>query len=373
MRIVHSYKDYWPVVGGIENHIRMIAGGLKTSPGVEQTVLVTNRGRRTVVEDIDGVRVVKVGRQATVSSAPISMALPAWMRRLTRGADIAHLHFPYPIGELSYLLAGRARRLILTYHSDIVRQKTLLRFYKPFLLRVLERADAITVSNPRYIETSPYLRPHAAKCVVIPHGQDTARFASPSAAAVAEADALRARYGPRIVLFVGLLRYYKGVSFLVDAMRQVDARLLIVGAGPEGAALRAQAAAPELRDRVAFLGRVSDEALAGLYRACDVFVLPSIERSESWGAVQIEAMAAGKPVVCTELGTGTSYVNRHEITGLVVPPRDAEALAAALGRLLGDDALRSRLGQAARDRALTELSKEAMVERILALYRSQLT
>lgn len=372
MRIVHSYKDYWPVVGGIENHIRMIAGGLKSVPGVEQTVLVTNLGPRTVVEDIDGVRVVKTGRQATLSSAPISAALPVWMRRLTRGADIAHLHFPYPIGELAYMMAGRARKLILTYHSDIVRQKSLLRVYRPFLLRVLERADVITVSNPQYIASSPYLRPHVAKCVVIPHGQDTARFAAPSAEANAEAESLRARYGPRIVLFVGLLRYYKGVSYLVDAMHRVDARLLIVGAGPEGEALRAQAAAPELRDRVAFLGRVSDQALAGLYRACDVFVLPSIERSESWGAVQIEAMAAGKPVVCTELGTGTSYVNQHAVTGLVVPPRDAKALAAAINRLLADEGLRARLGNAARARALTELSKEVMVERILALYRSQL-
>lgn len=370
MKVVHSYKDYWPVVGGIENHIRMIAGGLKAAPDIEQTVLVTNRGPRTIIEDIEGVRVVKVGRQATVSSAPISAALPFWMGRLTAGADIAHLHFPYPIGEMAYLLAGRALRLIITYHSDIVRQKSLLRAYTPFMLRILARADVITVSNPQYIETSPYLRPHARKCVVIPHGQDTARFAAPSAAAAAEAGVLRAQHGPRLVLFVGLLRYYKGVSFLIEAMRQVNGRLLIVGAGPESDALRDQASAPDLRDRVAFLGRVSDEALVGLYHACDVFALPSIERSESWGAVQIEAMAAGKPVVCTELGTGTSYVNQHGRTGLVTPPRDARALAEAINQLLDDDALRARLGAAAQARALTELSKEMMIERIQALYRS---
>jgi rhamnosyl/mannosyltransferase len=363
MKIIHSYKDYWPVVGGIENHLRMIAGGLKNIPDIEQTVLV---------EQIDSVRVIKAARWLTVSRAPIAPSLTGWMGRLTRGADVAHLHFPYPIGEMAYLAAGRAKKLVLTYHSDIVRQKNLLRVYRPFLLRILQKADVITVSNPQYIQSSPFLQPHAAKCVVVPHGQDTARFANPWPQVKAAASDIRQTYPGPIVLFVGLLRYYKGVSFLAEAMKDVSATLLLVGEGPEGEALRAQVAQAGLGGKVKFLGRVKDDELAALYQACVVFVLPSIERSESLGAVQIEAMAAGKPVVCTELGTGTTFVNLDGVTGLVAPPRDAPALAAAINRLLSDPDLRGRLGAGAQRRALTEFTKEKMVERLDALYRSTL-
>jgi glycosyltransferase involved in cell wall biosynthesis len=174
MKILHVYKDYYPVVGGIENHIRLICRGLLAHPEVEPIVLVTNRGRNTVVEQIEGVQVIKAGRLTTVSSAPISVELFTWIRRLD--TDITHLHFPYPIGELAYLLTGHSRRMVITYHSDIVRQKYLLQVYKPFLYRLLARADGITVSSPQYIQSSPYLRPLADKCVVIPHGTDLSRF-----------------------------------------------------------------------------------------------------------------------------------------------------------------------------------------------------
>ena len=367
MNVLYVYKDYWPVVGGIENHIRILCNGLKAYPDIRPTVLVTNRGLRTSVESIDGVRVIKAGRLATVSSAPISLSLFGWLRRID--ADITHLHFPYPIGELAYLAAGRSRKMVITYHSDIVRQKNLLRVYKPFLRRVLARADGITVSSPQYIQSSPYLRPLASKCRVIPHGADLSRF-DPAPEVLARAAEARRRYGGGpLVLFVGVLRYYKGVSTLIEAMRHVGATLLIVGQGPQGAEWRALAQQLGLGDRAQFLGRVDDGELLALYHACDVFVLPSIHRSESWGAVQIEAMACGKPVVCTELGTGTSFVTLDEVTGLVVPPCDTEALSQAINRLLADPDLRARLGQAGRERAERELSAQVMVERLVEWYR----
>ena len=378
MKVLYVYKDYYPVVGGIENHIRLICRGLKAGwPDIEPTVLVTNRARDTVVEEIDGVRVIKAGRLATVSSAPISLSLFAWMRRLE--ADIAHLHFPYPIGELAYLLAGQRRggpacpaRMVLTYHSDIVRQKYLLQVYKPFLYRLLARADRITVSSPNYIQSSTYLRPLADKCVVIPHGADLSRFAA-TAEVRGRARELRQRYGTPLILFVGLLRYYKGLSYLIQAMPQTPGRLLVVGEGPQGEEWRELTRQLRLEEKVTFLGRVSDEDLVALYHACDVFVLPAIHRSESWGAVQVEAMACGKPVVCTELGTGTSFVNLHGQTGLVVPPRDSAALAQAINTLLQDEPLRQQMGQRARERAETELSFTTMVQRLVDLYKGVLS
>ncbi len=365
MKILYVYKDYYPVVGGIENHIRLLCQGLKAHPDVEPTVLVTNRTGKTVIEEIDGVRVIKAARLATISSAPLSLSLFAWLHRLE--VDVTHLHFPYPVGELAYLLAGRSRRLVITYHSDIVRQKYLLRVYEPFLRRVLARADVITVSSPNYMQSSPYLRPLAGKCVVIPHGTDLSRFVA-TEAVQRRAAQIRQHYAAPLILFVGLLRYYKGISFLIEAMPQIKARLLIVGQGPQGQEWQALARQLGLDDKVAFLGRVSDEELIALYHACDVFVLPSIHRSESWGAVQIEAMACGKPVVCTELGTGTSFVNVDGVTGRVVPPRDPAALATAINALLSDEATRRAMGARARERAQQEFSLETMVDRVLAVY-----
>jgi rhamnosyl/mannosyltransferase len=365
MKILYVYKDYYPVVGGIENHIRMLCQGLKAHPDIEPTVLVTNRMGKTVIEEIDGVRVIKAARLATISSAPISLSLFAWMHRLE--ADVTHLHFPYPVGEIAYLLAGRSRRMVITYHSDIVRQRYLLRVYEPFLRRVLARADVITVSSPNYIQSSPYLRPLASKCVVIPHGTDLSRFVATEAVR-RRAEEIRQRYAAPLILFVGLLRYYKGVSFLIEAMPQIEAQLLIVGQGPQGQEWQALTRQLGLEDKVAFLGRVSDAELIALYHACDIFVLPSIHRSESWGAVQIEAMACGKPVVCTELGTGTSFVNVDGVTGRVVPPRDPAALATAINALLEDEATRQAMGARARERAQQEFSLETMVDRLLAIY-----
>jgi glycosyltransferase involved in cell wall biosynthesis len=174
MHILQVYKDYHPVVGGIENHIKMLSEAL-VEVGQVVTVLTTNTTNRTQIEEIGGVRVIKAARLTTISSAPISLSLVAWMRRLR--PDITHLHFPYPIGELAFLSVGKSPTLIVTYHSDIVRQRYLLQVYKPFLRRILSRADRITVSSPNYIQSSEYLRPLADKCTVIPHGTDLERFA----------------------------------------------------------------------------------------------------------------------------------------------------------------------------------------------------
>ena len=372
MRILYLYKDYYPILGGIENHIRTLAEGLRER-GAQTHVLVTNTANRTVQETIGGVPVTKTARQLDVSSAPVSLPFFPAVRRLEADMDIAHAHMPYPPGEVAHLLMGRARRFVVTYHSDIVRQRVLGALYRPFLWRVLARARLIAVSNPVYIQDSPFLRRHAAKCRVIPFGLDLARFTA-TPALEAEAAAWRARYGNRpLLLFVGRLRHYKGVNVLIEAMRELpDAVALIVGIGPLAAEWQAQTQAAGLADRVHFLGEQSDAAVAALYHAADIFVLPSTNRAETFGIVQTEAMACGRPVICTELGTGTSYVNQHGVTGLVVPPNDPAALAAAARRLLADQPLRLRMGEAGRRRAQSEFSIDAMLDRTLAFYREAL-
>ncbi|MBI2304526.1 MAG: glycosyltransferase [Chloroflexi bacterium] len=364
MKVLLVYKDYFPVLGGIENHLRLLATGLATHKEMKVEVLVTDPGRRTQRLSMDGVSITKAGRWLTAASAPISTSLFLEMRR--RQADIYHLHFPYPIGEMAYLLAGAKGKLVITYHSDIIRQRRLLLLYRPFLWRLLGRADRIIVQSPNYVASSPYLRRVAKKCTVIPSAVDMRRFEATEGAAVA---AWRRRFPPPLVLFVGRFRYYKGLQYLIQAMKKIKATLLLSGSGPLESQLRHQVAALALEDRIFFLGEVPDGELPSLYQAADIFVLPACERSEAFGLTQVEAMASGVPVICTELGTGTSYVNIHGETGLVVPPRDPEALAQAINTLLDNPGLRQQLGGGGRERAAREFGVETMVQRTIQLYQ----
>jgi glycosyltransferase involved in cell wall biosynthesis len=199
---------------------------------------------------------------------------------------------------------------------------------------------------------------------VIPFGIDPEELGTVDAA---EVEAVRARYGPRIVLAAGRLVYYKGFEYLVRAMAGVDAHLLIAGDGPLLGELRRVARDAGVAGKVTLLGRVPD--LRPLYHAADVFALPSVARSEAFGIVQLEAMACGVPVVNTALDTGVPFVSPHGVTGLTVPPADSGALAAALARLLGDSALRARMGSEGRARVAGELGAGLMARRTLALYR----
>lgn len=365
--VLHIYKNYHPVKGGIENHVRLLCTELAKRDDFRVTVLVTNTGRTTAREDDDGVQVIKAGQQLTLARTPLSWRL--WYEVSRIQADITHLHFPYPFGELAHLLFGRSKKLVVTYHSDIVSQRRLLHLYRPFLWRVLRKADRIIATSPNYARSSPYLSQVSQKCSVIPFGVDVVRFRDVDPASVAR---IRGKYGQPLLLFVGQFRYYKGLQYLIEAMEQVPAKLLLVGQGPIESTLRTLVVEKGLGERVLFLGEVGDDYLPALYSASDVFVLPASHRSEAFGIVQLEAMACGKPVICTEVGTGTSWVNQHGQTGLVVPPGQPRLLADAINTLLEDEALRARLGQAAWERVEQEFTREKMVERVVQVYRDAL-
>lgn len=363
MKILHIYKDYFPVVGGIENHLKMLAEA-QAARGHDVTVLVTSLNRHAHVERMNGVRVLRASRIAELSSAPIS----ADMFRRVAGieADITHLHAPYPFGEMAHVLLGRARATILTYHSDIVRQRVMGTLYTPLLHRVLARMDRIIATSPNYVESSPVLRRWRDKCVVVPLAVPSSLLhASHLATACAPT-----RMG-RELLFVGKLRYYKGVNYLLEALTLLPgAHLTIVGTGPMERDWKNRAEALGVSARVLWAGDVTDAELARCYASCDVFVLPCSERSEAFGTVQLEAMAAGKPVVSCDVNTGVAWVNRNEITGIVVPPKNPQALASAIRRLVADAELRERMGAAGRERVGKEFTIEKMVERVLRVYDS---
>jgi glycosyltransferase involved in cell wall biosynthesis len=361
-RVLHVGKFYPPHMGGIETHLRDLCNQLCHS--VDLRVIVANESRFETSEVLDGVPVLRVPTWATLASTPICPALIRAIRTFDDG--IVHLHVPNPMSILAYLLSDHKGPLVVTYHSDMVRQKFLGTMFAPFLHWTLRRASAIIATSPNYIESSPVLVQYRNKCHVIPLGIPLENFQQPELAAVA---ALREKYGSRVIVSVGRLVYYKGFQHLIRAMSRVRGHLLIVGAGPLHAELTALAAELGISDRVHVLGKLGHQELVNCYHAAQVFTLASVARSEAFGISQIEAMAAGLPVVNTQLDSGVPFVSLHERTGLTVPCADPDALASAINALFDNDDLRTSYGRAARRRAHDEFSAEAMAARTLALYR----
>lgn len=353
-------------MGGIEGHINLLCHGLKAR-GIEVEVLVSNTRARLEQRRVNGIAVTKVPALGRLASAPVNVTFPFWLRSLGKDADVLHFHFPNPTGELSYLVSGLNKNVVVTYHSDIVRQARLGELYEPFLMKFLKKARTIIATSPQYVASSKVLGQFEPKCRVVPLGIDVGRF-SPQREETFESDTLRRGYGPRIVLFVGKFRYYKGLHVLVEAMKRIDGRLLLVGAGPVEGDVRRQVTEAALDGKVVFLGELLDRHVVAHLHACDVLVLPAVLRSEAFGVVLLEAMACGKPVVSTELATGTSFVNRHGETGLVVRPNDADSLARGINHLLATPKLREKYGNAGRERVERHFSAEGMVDRILAIY-----
>jgi rhamnosyl/mannosyltransferase len=281
--------------------------------------------------------------------------------------DVFHLHFPYPWGEVAWLRARVSQPTVLAYHADVVRQKMLLAMYAPMLRRVLDRVDVVLASSPNMVEHSPFLSRIPDKCRVIPYGIHVERYAD-TPELLARAAELRAGHERPIVLFVGRLVYYKGPEVLMRAMGEVDADLVVIGRGPLRPELEALAESSGITSRVTFLDPVDDDELAAWYHAADVFCLPSVARSEAYGLVQLEAHASGTPTISTTLTTSVPFVNADGVTGLTVSPGDAGALTEALRTLVGDEALRTRLGAQARERARADFSIDRMVDRTLAVY-----
>jgi rhamnosyl/mannosyltransferase len=371
MKALHFGRFYGENFGGLERHVALLLKGLSRSAHVDN--LVANEGLSSEVLLVDRYRVFKVPSLGLFAGMALCPTMPYWARKLhyREHYDIVHLHFPDPMSHLAAMALPKDVRLVISWHSDIVRQQNLLKLYRPLLDRIIARADAIIAATPRHFSSSTQLGcADPARLHVVPYGIDFAPFEEPSARVAG--DKLRVRYpGRKIIFAVGRHVYYKGFEYLIRAMMTVrqDALLILGGVGPLSGSLRALAAAGGVENRVVFAGRIPDEELPAYYHAADVFCLPSIEPSEAFGLVQVEAMACGKPVVCCELGNGVSYVNQHEVTGLVVPPRDPEALAEALNRLLDDSVLRQKMGEAGHARAENEFTLERMWWDTLAIYQ----
>ncbi|WP_263147314.1 glycosyltransferase family 4 protein [Pseudomonas sp. RIT-PI-AD] len=368
MRVLHFFKTYLPQsVGGIEQVIYQLC---RNSPahGIRSDVLTLSAETepRTLIHD--GHQVHRARLDFQLASTGFSFEAPGRLRELAAEVDIVHYHFPWPFMDLAHFLTGMDKPTVVTYHSDIVRQRALLRLYKPLMHRFLGSVDRIVATSPNYLETSPVLKHYRDKVRIIPIGIDREGYPPPEAHRLAH---WRQQVGERFFLFVGVMRYYKGLHILLEALRGTDYPVVIVGAGPLEQQLRNQAAALGLT-RVLFLGRIAEEDKVALLKLSSAIVFPSHLRSEAFGISLLEGAMFGKPMISSEIGTGTSYINIHGETGLVVPPSDPDAFREAMAFLWNNPAEASAMGARAEQRYEHLFTAAEMGLQYASLYRELL-
>jgi glycosyltransferase involved in cell wall biosynthesis len=359
--ILHIGKYYPPHVGGMETHLRFLVSHQSSQRAVG--VVVSNDQPVTQREVLDGASITRVASYGTVASQPICPTLP--LKLAGRSDSIVHLHVPNPWAAQAYLMSGHKGKLIVTHHSDTLGRRYLRKFVDPFVREVMRRAAAIIVTSKRYLESSDELDSFRHKCHVVHLGIDVEESTAETSREVC---AIHAEYGPRLIVAVGRLVPYKGFDFLLRAMKDIDATLLLIGTGPLQNQLAATIETLGISGKAHMLGHVEDTA--PYYKAAQLLVLPSVSRAESFGLVQLEAMAAGIPIVNTEIDSGVPEVSVHGVTGLTVPPKDPKALAQAVTVLLHNEETRSKYGQAAAVRVREEFSAQRMAESTLRVYES---
>jgi rhamnosyl/mannosyltransferase len=369
--VCHLGKFYPPSHGGIETHVcNLVRTQLKQ--GLATRVICMQHTADGTLDDRDGeIPITRVGRRATLARLDYCPGLVKLIGATE--CDLFHVHVPNPTMILGCLLARPKQPLVVTYHSDHVRQFVRGLLFRPVEHRFYRYVRAILATNPVYVPGSTLLTAYQDRVHVVPLGIDLAPYSTPNTDTLERAAKLRAEHPGPIWLSVGRLVYYKGMGVGIAALKDVPGTLLIIGEGPDRAQLEAQARTLGVADRVRFVGRVPDGGMTPFYLASTAFWFPSNARSEAFGLVQVEAMASGCPVINTAIPhSGVSWVSRHEESGLTVPINDAPALAAAARRLLDEPGLAQRLAAGGRARAQADFAQEVMAEKILAVYHDVL-
>ncbi len=371
-KVLCSGRFYDDVPGGMQRHVENLF--ISLAQHVDFVHLVPSRDRSQARFMLHGVPVIRTPSFNVDGSLALSPRLlsEAYKAHRRYSFDLLHLHFPDPMSHLASLCIPSSVPRIISWHCDVIRQKKMMRIYRPFLTRALEKAAAVMVATPAHISSSKELSELniKGKCNIIPYGFDLDRFVESHP----KADEIRQRYPGKRIFALGRHVYYKGFDVLIRALQLMgeSTQLILGGTGPLTEEFRIEAEKCGVAKRVHFVGHILESDLPAYYQACSLFCLPSVNQAEAFGIVQVEAMASGKAVVSTVLDNGVDFVNQHGITGMTVPPNDVNALVETLNYVLGNDDVRQKLGDAGRKRALTEFSLEKMGCATLALYKDVL-
>lgn len=365
IKVLHFFKTYYPdTFGGVEQIIYQLAEGCQQY-GINSEVLSLSRRGSARNEPYAHHLTHRSKLNIEIASTGFSISVLKDFAELAKQADIINYHFPWPYMDLVHVLSRIKKPTILTYQSDVVRQKRLMHIYRPLMHHFLKAVDHIVASSPNYAATSPILEQYRDKVSIIPLCLNKEDYAIPSSELL---EKYRLQFGERFFLFVGALRYYKGIKFLIEASRGHDFPIVIVGSGGIEAELKQQAKELNLKN-IHFVGAVANEDKVALFQLCYAFVFPSHLRSEAFGLSLLEAAMYGKPMISCEIGTGTTYINIDQETGISVPPENPEAIRQAMSTLWDNPALARQMGEKAEERYWNVFSIDKMAKAYAELYQ----
>ena len=366
MKVLHFYKTYLPdTIGGVEQVIsQMILSG--ASLGIKHEVLTLSpiMVERTI--KIDNYYVHRCRSNFEIASTPFSVSAFLRFKQLAKEADIIHYHFPYPFADLLHFATRVNKPTVLTYHSDIIKQKHLLKLYQPLMNKFLGSVNHIVATSPNYLKSSKVLSRFRDKVSVIPIGLDKSSYP------VASTDKLeywQKKFGDKFFLFVGVMRYYKGLHTLIEAACNSDYPIVIVGSGPIEKELKEQAKNLGVYN-IHFVGFVADEDKVALFTLSYAILFPSHLRSEAFGISLLEGSMYGKPLISSEIGTGTSHINIDGETGVVVSPDNSGALRHAMDYLWNNPVIAKEMGVRAEARYWDLFTADKMAKSYIDLYNS---
>ncbi|MBA2711889.1 MAG: glycosyltransferase [Tatlockia sp.] len=363
MKILHVYKTFFSEgFGGVEQVIAQIACHPQSKN--EHTILSLSPNPQPKEIDFSGSKNIRYKENFNLASNGISFSLLRDFRKIAEEADVIHYQFPWPFADILHLFSQTKTPSILTYQSDIVRQKKLLLLYRPIMHRFLNSVDKIVATSPNYLATSPVLQQYKNKVTIIPNGLNQDSYQQPSEE---RKDYWQKRFGRNFFLFVGVLRYYKGLHILLEAAANTSFPILIVGTGPLEEELKAKAQELNLNN-VHFLGKLDEEDKIVLLQLSLALIFPSHLRSEAFGVSLLEGAMFGKPLISAEIGTGTTYINIDKETGIAVPPNDPLALRKAMQDLWENPGKRTEMGERAAARYSALFTAEKMVMEYEKLY-----
>ena len=366
LKILHVYKTYFPSSqGGLEETIRQICHNTAEF-GIETRIVAPTKNPKEKWVQFEKSEVHQPKLSFEIASCAFSWEMFIHYKKQTDWADVIHYHFPWPFADLLHLVYRPEKPAIVTYHSDIVRQRGLLTLYRPLMKKFLSKVDRIVSTSPNYFATSDVLANFEGKVSVIPFGIDPETYPKLSQDTLAS---VRSEFGEGFYLFVGVLRYYKGLHILLEAVKDASYKVVIAGSGPTEDALKRQAKELGLTN-VVFAGYVSDDVKVALFQLSCAVVFPSYLRAEAFGVTLLEGAMYGRPLISTEVGSGTSHVNVHGETGLVVTPGSSKSLRRAMDNLYHRKDLAARMGKESRRRFDRLFTGKLMGQRYYALYQS---
>lgn len=350
-KILHISKYYLPFCGGVEGVVKSLSESAVENKHEVRVVCASHNPKLVDKEIISNVEVFRYQTLFHLASQPIAIGYFFKLKKHLEWADIVYVHSPNPLAEIATLILATSKtKILILHHCDIVKQKFLRKLFLPFQKLFYKRADKIIVATENHIKFSNICLPFENKCQVIPFGFQLAKKAPDHPQLTDQVFAL----------FVGRLVGYKGIHVLIEAFKNINGRLFIVGTGPLEEELLRLRDEFSLQDKIIFAGRVSDKELAAYYQSCRCLVLPSITEAENFGLVQVEAMSYKKPVISTLLKSGASTIVLDEVTGYLVTPNNSQVLAEKIQTLFSNEVLARSMGEAGYQRFLANYSYERM-------------